>query len=501
MEMDKRFMDMEQLENITDRGIVPGFFRRGFIRSVAWVLLGGALSLTGCSKDPLPVLGESPDGKQGLTLALVPQFAVEVDVKSSDPGYYNNIYNLWIIQLNETGTARLSDPIYLLNEELETIGFTNNGSGRILVEELKPVPSRIYAIANTNDGHLYSNVTSETDILSVQGTGFTQRNFPKTGFPMSGSVQLTSATNEVTIPLYRAVAKVNFSWTCTLPSGESFVPARLHLRQVPSTLNYFRDYENLPDPATDPYPAVGSDPVMVDWVDLNITDKDPYTENTYSWYLPENARGTGTAAVPAEKCFLTAPRGQENYCTEVIICGTYGTTVFNKKVSYHFYLGGDNTKDYNLLRNREYNISVTITGVNDADMRVMCEKEETPAWNYAEWSSYTHGHNSKCFYTGRFRIAINDYGGSARTYTWDNALTACSTGWRLPTLTELELIYCMRNTWADLNADNFYTTGYWSATEDTSNSDNAWAVNFSNCAISSVSKSTACKVRCVRDDL
>lgn len=486
---------MEQLENIADRGIVPGFFRRGFIRSVAWVLLAGALSLTGCSKDPLPVLGESPDGKQGLTLALVPQFAMEVDVKSFDP-WYNSIYNLWIIQLNETGTARLSDPIYLTNEELTTSGFTNDGNGRILLEELKPVPSRIYAIANTNDGHLYSNVTSETDILSVQGTGFTQSNFPKTGFPMSGSVQLTSATNEVIIPLYRAVAKVNFSWTCTLPSGESFVPARLHLRQVPSTLNYFRDYENLPDPATDPYPAVGSDPVMVDWLDLNIADKDPYTENTYRWYLPENARGTGTATVPAEKCFSTAPRGQENYCTVAIICGTYTSGTFSQKVSFHFYLGGDNTKDYNLLRNREYNVSVTITGANDADMRVMCEKDEIPGWNYAEWSLYNHGHNSQCFYTGWFQIAKSDVG----LYLWENAMKACPAGWRLPTSTELELIYCMRNTWGDLNADKFVVSSYWSATEDSSNEVNkAWAVNFSNGATNSVLKSETHYVRCVRD--
>lgn len=496
--MDKKFMDMEQLKNLTSRGIGSGFLRRGFIRPIGRVLLGAVLLLGACSKDSQFVPGDSPEDRQGLTLTLAPQFAVEVDVKSSDLEYYNSINNLWIIQLNEAGTARLSDPVYLASQELNRVGFTNNGSGKILLEDLKPVPSRIYAIANTNDAHLYSNVTSETDILSVQGTGLTKARL--TAFPMAGSIQLASATNEVSIPLYRAIAKVNFSWKCDIPDGEDFIPQRLHLRQVPSTLNYFRDYENLPDPTTNPYPAADTEPVMVDWEDLDIASKDPYIENTHKWYLPENARGTGTATVPAEKCLLTAPRGQENYCTEVIICGTYSTTVFNKKVSYHFYLGGDNTKDYNLLRNREYNISVTITGVNDADMRVMCEKEETPAWNYAEWSPYTHGHNSKCFYTGRFQIDINDRGGS-RTYTWDNALTACSAGWRLPTLTELELIYCMRNTWADLSADNFYTTSYWSATEDSSNSDNAWAVNFSDCALSSVSKSTACKVRCVRDDL
>ena len=52
---------MKQSEDIRDRGFCAGFFHRGFVRSSAWVLLGAALSLAGCSKDLAegPAVGDS----------------------------------------------------------------------------------------------------------------------------------------------------------------------------------------------------------------------------------------------------------------------------------------------------------------------------------------------------------------------------------------------------------------------------------------------------------
>lgn len=466
-----------------------GFLGRGFVRPAAWVLLGAALSLTGCSKDPQSVPGESPDGKRGLTLTLDPQFAVEVDVKSADIDGLNDINDLWVIQLNEAGTDRLTDPVYLSKSELPTVS-----SDKILLEEFKCVPSRIYAIANTHNMSLYRNVASEADILAEQRTGLTNNTLTVNGAPMSGFVQLTSATHEVSIPLYRAVAKIVFKWKCTLPSGDSFTPDKIHLRQVPSTLNYFRDYDNLPDPATTPYPVLNSDPFVTEWTVEDISGADPSTGIPFVWYLPENARGTGTATVAANKNFLTAPSGQADYCTVVIVCGTYTSGTITQEVSYHFYLGSDNVKDYNLLRNREYNVSVTITGMSDADMRVMTEKDLS-GWCYADWSYDNHGHNGRRIYTGRFLIAEADVDGS---YTWENALTACPAGWRLPTFVELELIYCMRDTW-DSGSNGFVSsskTVYWSATL---RNDVPSMVYFNNGIVGTSLRTQEYYVRCVRD--
>lgn len=466
-----------------------GFLGRGFVRPAAWVLLGAALSLTGCSKDPQFVPGESPDGKRGLTLTLVPQFAVEVDVKSSDVDGVNDISDLWVIQLNEAGTDRLTDPVYLRRSELP------GSSGKILLEELKSVPSRIYAIANTHNMSLYLDVNSEADILAVQGTELTKSTLTLNGAPMSGFVHLTSATHEVSIPLYRAVAKIVFKWKCTLPSGDSFTPDKIHLRQVPSTLNYFRDYDNLPDPAATPYPVVlNSGPFVSEWTVEDISSVASAAGSTFTWYMPENARGTGTATAAADKSFSTAPFRQEDYCTVAIICGTYTSGTTTREVSYHFYLGGDNVKDYNLLRNREYNVSVTITGMSDADMRVICERDLS-GWAYADWSYVNHGHNSsRSLYTGWFLVAEANTG----NYTWEDALTACPAGWRLPTLIELELIFCMRDTWAE-GSNGFGRGSYWSATEDSSDGTKAYYVTFSDGRRSSVSVTTTLSVRCVRD--
>lgn len=409
---------------------------RRFFLPAASALLGAALLLGSCSKDDPSVPGGDPDGMRGLTLTLAPQDAVEVEVRSADAAGLNEINDLWVIQLDEAGSTRLADPVYLSGGELPAPG----SNGEIVLEEFKPLLSRIYAIANTHDATLYRNVTSEADILAVQGTGLTAATLTANGAPMAGSVTLTSVVNEVTIPLYRAVAKVNFSWKCALPSGESFTPSMIHLRQVPSMLNYFRNYDNLPDA---PYPAVSSGPVVAEWLSESISGVIPATGSTFTWYLPENVRGTGTAAVAAEKNFSTAPSGQADYCTVAIVCGTYTTATTSRDVSYHFYLGGDNVADYNLLRNREYDVTATITGINDADMRVLIETSDPvvdAGYYYADWSNVGHLHDREGIYTGWVVFAeapLSD------EYTYDEAQTACPEGWRLPTAKEFGLYFCM----------------------------------------------------------
>ena len=63
--------------------------------------------------------------------------------------------------------------------------------------------------------------------------------------------------------------------------------------------------------------------------------------------------------------------------------------------------------------------------------------------------------------------------------SWQDALLECAKtpGWRLPTMAELEIIYCMRDTW-EVASNGFYDNYYWSATEY--DSSNAWYVSFSD---------------------
>ena len=91
-------------------------------------------------------------------------------------------------------------------------------------------------------------------------------------------------------------------------------------------------------------------------------------------------------------------------------------------------------------------------------------------------------------------------------YLWGNALSACAAysqvgttagQWRLPTFKELQLIYAKKN---ELTVSGFPDYFYWSATQNSGNSDDyAWAVNFNSGGTSSEYMSFYNSVRCVRD--
>ena len=87
----------------------------------------------------------------------------------------------------------------------------------------------------------------------------------------------------------------------------------------------------------------------------------------------------GSASNPLHKTAETAPSGQADYCTYVEVSGIYtlatlpGAGSGDYETTYRLYLGSDNMRDYNLLRNRAYTVNVTLRGRNKADMRVESE--------------------------------------------------------------------------------------------------------------------------------
>ena len=85
--------------------------------------------------------------------------------------------------------------------------------------------------------------------------------------------------------------------------------------------------------------------------------------------------------------------------------------------------------------------------------------------------------------------------------TWQNAINYCSSkgdGWRLPTQNELMYYWCVE---PSIPADSKFSAGYyWSASEYSSDSSGAWAVNFSSGYTFGRSKAGSEYVRCVRDE-
>lgn len=95
------------------------------------------------------------------------------------------------------------------------------------------------------------------------------------------------------------------------------------------------------------------------------------------------------------------------------------------------------------------------------------------------------------------------------TYVWTKAVAACAAytqsgttleqtagNWRLPTIVELALIYDKRD---NLTEVSLTSTGYYSATIDSTDSALAWVVRFNRGDSAGFSKNAKLHVRCVRD--
>ena len=141
----------------------------------------------------------------------------------------------------------------------------------------------------------------------------------------------------------------------------------------------------------------------------------------------------------------------------------------------------------------------------------------TPRHAESAWDANASGLNTV---GNRFEVATSDAvgeDGSSETMTWyeasgttdasynPNGYSACArysqdgkTGWRLPTIRELRLIYALRS---ELTLANLPSSRrYWTATENSSTSGNAWCVIFPGGTTNYYNKSyNGHRVRCVRD--
>ena len=95
-------------------------------------------------------------------------------------------------------------------------------------------------------------------------------------------------------------------------------------------------------------------------------------------------------------------------------------------------------------------------------------------------------------------------GNSSSPLAWDAAKAACPDGWRLPCRAELQLVWdCLQALYLNPDDDsNRFTLPkgtYWTATEVTGNTENAYIVDLDDGNVSDAVKTATHKVRCVRD--
>lgn len=463
---------------------------RARLAAGAW-LFAAVLLLGGCSKEPTEAMGGPTDG-QPMEITLSPESMGEVamDTRAVSGVDENRIKDLWVIQFNADGTALLQTPQYI------TTVTSWGTSYKVRAKIIKTSDSSLYFIANTGDNTLYSDVTTAADVESKTLAVTNEASLaPGNALPMCGCYTGKPSASVSDVAMKRAVAKVTFKLAVDIPGDFALTSVKVY--NAPTALQPFRDTSKL-DPGTseaDCYPAT-SVGFIGEFADLTPEDKTlTATAKECGWcYLPENGRGTGSATDQRNKTAATAlggAEGQGNYATYIEIVGDYTSDLGYKYTGtiYRIYLGADAVSNYDVKRNTHYTVTATIKGVSEMDARITIGAETlNPSPDFYDYTDNL---------TGWFVYARTD--ASTRLITWQDALLECAKtpGWRLPTMAELEIIYCMRDTW-EVASNGFYDNYYWSATEY--DSSNAWYVSFSD-GISTdtyIAKNSTLLVRCVR---
>lgn len=273
----------------------------------------------------------------------------------------NTISNVTVFQFDGEGND--TDPLVVLRY-VDT-GFNNLQLGLMQPKSDPNKKQFIYFIANA--GEQLQDFTGtygdlKQKLISANDAGISDGIIVMT----TSLVTMVKATQDISVKFSRRMAKINV--TCFIAAGVKFTPSRLQLRNVPKSFPVVSSSTLVPTASADNFQNY-----------LSVTDN---ILSGYTWYMPENRRGTGSANDPKNKTASTAPAGQSDYCTYVELSGLYQENGTSKLVSYRVYLGGDNTKDYNVDDNRIYSVHLSVTGVNEIDQRLTVETlpaAKTPA--------------------------------------------------------------------------------------------------------------------------
>lgn len=192
----------------------------------------------------------------------------------------------------------------------------------------------------------------------------------------NGEETPTESTEKVVFitRMYRAYAKVNvninFQPNNKFPNS-SFTVTECTVNNLPSWGSNEDKTIALYTPAiTDAgYPTTDKVTESLTFSSSNASDP------SFSFYMPENLRGTGQGTSFEDKNKHgngPGTSGSLEGCTYLTVKGDYKYDNAQSpiKVEYTFYLGGNLTNDYNIERDHLYNLTLNLKGANSADWRV-----------------------------------------------------------------------------------------------------------------------------------
>lgn len=463
---------MNRQNNETRRTVL----RRTAGRTAVAVLLAACMLASGCAKEFEEVTGGGKRIEVSFDVPQMDEVRVETRMAAENILF---VENLWVIQLNEAGTALLQPSIYISKVLDNRVNL-----------DLTDQRSMIIFIANTFDETLFSGATTAAQVAAVAKSFSTYDEF--IAAPDYLSYRFKGMPDELKgnqIKMVRSCARIDVKVECRPSSNEVIALRSVRFCNVPKTVHFYRDPDKL-DPGTTAsatYPATTSG-FIGEWKRHTVEG------NTYEWtcYLPENGRGKGTATRQEDKTAAKAlggASGQGNYATyiEITAAVTLADGTAFKDVKYRCYLGGDAVSDYTLKRNTRYTVTCTLRGVNKMDARVTVGTPTYPG----DYYDYTDNR------TGRFLIAKSD-ATNGTAVNWNAGQKLCKDGWRLPTAQELGLAGIFTGRWW-VNPYGFQTAWYCTSSIDRDNSNKFLGYYGTQVTIYKLGTENNTHVRCVKD--
>lgn len=222
----------------------------------------------------------------------------------------------------------------------------------------------LLVLANASAGSAPVRLQDALSGLVYRTSGISE--WSRNGLPMAGRrrISITPTTTEVTVPLTRLVARVNFTVNMSHLKHGNIKFSSMAVRQMNTSCPFFSEGK-ASGTVCDGDLASASDIALV-----NSSGEDYAT----TFYLLENMQGSilaGNSDAEAKTPDNVRSAGHNpGDCTYLELKGTYtgsSGAVRSETLTARMFLGGDACSNFDIIRNRQYNIVLTIT--DDACLR------------------------------------------------------------------------------------------------------------------------------------
>lgn len=269
-----------------------------------------------------------------------------------------SLSNVWVLQFDSTLTTGATSTAGAC-VAAKYLGTVTTGD-KLSPTLLTGTNQAIYVIANgpAAGGITTASYTLETFKSSAYFSGSitNDASIPYLGRIVGGATivadgEVYSATSTPVITLYRIAAKISLDLNFAV-SGYTLTSVQLY--NAPINMYY------LNGASTATFPTESSTFISTTGILANIIPSTA-TSGTYTWYTGENKRGQNATIISVNDKDASHTPGNSTYCTYIRIkASKIGDpyTYYN----YDLYVGANGTTDFNLKRNWDYSITVTIGG-------------------------------------------------------------------------------------------------------------------------------------------